>query len=199
MKRTYKSVRRSYDVIITRVFNLIIAMIFKGKYACGKNARFAGVPKILPLAGIISLGDNARLSSRLLSNLLGVNHPVIMSTIEMGKIKIGNDFHISGGSIISRKSIIIGDDVFIGANCLITDSDHHEIDYKRRRLGQSTKIKTSEVKIGNDVWIGANVTILKGVTIGSRSIVGAGLTVSRSIPEDHMLTQNGLKKTKNGK
>ena len=38
------------------------------------------------------------------------------------------------------------------------------------------------VKIENGVWIGNNVIILPNVTIGEKSIVGAGSVVTKSIP-----------------
>jgi acetyltransferase-like isoleucine patch superfamily enzyme len=39
-----------------------------------------------------------------------------------------------------------------------------------------------DVVIEDDVWIGANAVILKGVTVGRGSIVGAGSVVTRDIP-----------------
>ena len=39
-----------------------------------------------------------------------------------------------------------------------------------------------EIVIEDDVWIGTQSIILKGVTIGKGSIVGAGSLVNRSIP-----------------
>jgi maltose O-acetyltransferase len=44
--------------------------------------------------------------------------------------------------------------------------------------------------IEDDVWIGANAIILKGVTIGARSIVGAGAVVSRDVPPDCVVAGN---------
>ena len=38
--------------------------------------------------------------------------------------------------------------------------------------------------IGNDVWIGGNVTVLPGVTIGDRAVIGAGSVVTEDIPAD---------------
>lgn len=190
MKKAYKITRRFLDNIYTKFINLLLKCLFRDRYHCGCGARFAGAPRIIPLAGKITLGRNARLSSRLLSNVLGVNHPVIISTIQNGEISIGEDFHISGGSIVARKNITIGNNVYVGANCTITDSDHHEIDFQRRREGKSSKIQTSPINIGDDVWIGANVTILKGVQIGNRTIVGAGVTVRRSVPDDTILGVN---------
>ena len=104
---------------------------------------------------------------------------------------------MSGGAIVARKSITIGNNVNVGINCIITDSDHHAIDYSKRGLESSKDIATRPVTIGDDVWLGANVTILKGVTIGSRSIVGAGITVIKSIPEDHTFSHSGLRSAKN--
>ena len=36
--------------------------------------------------------------------------------------------------------------------------------------------------IGDDVWIGQRVIVLKGVTIGSGSIIGAGAVVVSDVP-----------------
>jgi maltose O-acetyltransferase len=38
------------------------------------------------------------------------------------------------------------------------------------------------VVIGQQVWIGANVTILPGVEIGDRAVIGAGAVVTKDIP-----------------
>jgi acetyltransferase-like isoleucine patch superfamily enzyme len=39
-------------------------------------------------------------------------------------------------------------------------------------------------RIEDWVWIGANAVVLKGVTIGQRTIVGAGSVVTRDLPPD---------------
>ena len=38
--------------------------------------------------------------------------------------------------------------------------------------------------IEDDVWLCANVTVLKGVTIGARSIIAAGSIVTHDVPPD---------------
>ncbi len=43
--------------------------------------------------------------------------------------------------------------------------------------------RVGRVVIGNDVFIGARTTVMPGVEIGARSIVGAGSVVTKSIPE----------------
>jgi maltose O-acetyltransferase len=39
------------------------------------------------------------------------------------------------------------------------------------------------VAIGSDVWVGGGAIVCPGVTIGSRSVIGAGSVVTRDIPE----------------
>ena len=50
--------------------------------------------------------------------------------------------------------------------------------------------KDSPIKIEDDVLIGANSIILKGVTIGKRTIIGAGSVVTKSIPSDCVAAGN---------
>jgi len=196
--RFSKVLLKSKDRIVTLFSIMLFSTFFRGKVTIGRSARFVGMPSIIALGQSIEIGEELRLASSTLSNLLGVNHRVIIATISNGKIQIGNNFRMSGGSIVARCSIIIGNNVNVGVNCIITDSDHHAIEYSKRGLESSKDIATRPVIIGDDVWLGANVTILKGVTIGSRSIVGAGLTVKKSIPADHICTESGLRIVKNG-
>ncbi|MCH4017747.1 MAG: hypothetical protein LKE74_04740 [Prevotella sp.] len=50
--------------------------------------------------------------------------------------------------------------------------------------------KKQPIVIGNDVWLGANCLILKGVTIGARTIIGAGSVVTKDIPADCIAAGN---------
>jgi acetyltransferase-like isoleucine patch superfamily enzyme len=89
---------------------------------------------------------------------------------ECGSGFINSDFTITCISMIK-----IGNNVIIGPNCVLRDSDGHEI-------YPSNKPSTLPIYIEDDVWIGCNVTILKGVTIGHGSVVAAGSVVTTSIP-----------------
>jgi acetyltransferase-like isoleucine patch superfamily enzyme len=51
-------------------------------------------------------------------------------------------------------------------------------------------VQTAPVTIEDDVWIGAQCIILKGVTIGARSIIGAGSVVTKDIPADCVAAGN---------
>ena len=97
-----------------------------------------------------------------------------------GIITIGNNLFINRNSmIISHSSITIGNNVTIGPNVLIYDHDHD----------REGKILQKPIVIGDDVWIAGCVTILKGVTIGKRSIIGAGSVVTKDVPDYSVLIQ----------
>ena len=49
------------------------------------------------------------------------------------------------------------------------------------------------INIGEDVWVGGNVTICPGVTIGHRTIIGAGSVVTKDIPDDVFAAGNPCK------
>ncbi|MBU3855540.1 MAG: acyltransferase, partial [Candidatus Phocaeicola excrementipullorum] len=81
----------------------------------------------------------------------------------------------------------------IGGNCVLIDTDAHNMNYIIRR-GQNTDWGiSSPIVIEDDVFIGVNCIILKGVTIGARSIIAAGSVVTKSIPADCIAGGNPAK------
>lgn len=119
-----------------------------------------------------------------------------------GEIVIGDwTFVGSGTRIWSATRIVIGNHVQIAHNCNIFDSNIHSIDYRARReeFAKIVKIgvpsvhdglRTAPVTIGDDAWLGADVTVLKGVAIGARAIVGAGSVVCHDVGEDQIVAGN---------
>lgn len=90
---------------------------------------------------------------------------------------INNNFTI----ICDRTSIEICEDTLIGPEFCVFDSDFHDLNPKKRQLGTQ---KTAPVKIGKNVFIGSRVTVLKGVTIGDNSVIGASSLVTTDIPSN---------------
>ena len=109
-------------------------------------------------------------------------------------ISIGDYFYMSS-VLRAHKSIVIGNNVKFGANVTIMDSDAHSMNYLyRRNLSVDMAHKAdAEVVIEDDVFIGMNTIILKGVTIGARSVIGAGSVVVKSIPSDCIAAGNPAK------
>ncbi|WCO00832.1 acyltransferase [Psychroserpens ponticola] len=118
-----------------------------------------------------------------------VNSPMFYNTyayIEArqpdSKIVFGNNVSVNNNfSITSEKSIIIKDDVLIGYNCHISDSNFHDLNPGNRL---NTDLNPKEVSIGKNVFIGNNVTILKGVVLGENLVVAAGSVVTKSFSKN---------------
>lgn len=119
---------------------------------------------------------------------------------EGAKIKIGNDVGISFACIRAKQYIKIGNNVNIGGDCILLDTDAHNMNYKirRKRDGEDGRTANSApIIIEDDVLIGARCIILKGVTIGAHSVIAAGSIVTKSIPKDCVAGGNPCKIIKN--
>jgi acetyltransferase-like isoleucine patch superfamily enzyme len=96
-------------------------------------------------------------------------------------IEIGDGADINNNVLIKSEGpgIRIGANALLGSRVCIYDSDFHELDPGRRAGGRP---KMAAVELGENVFIGDRVLILKGVTIGADSVIGAGSVVTTSIP-----------------
>jgi acetyltransferase-like isoleucine patch superfamily enzyme len=149
----------------------------------GENWRIFGVPIIQRhRQSTIVIGNKVDLRSTVRSNPLGPTHPVILSTRRRGAMLIiGDSFGITGGSIVAEERIEIGNNVLIGANCIIVDTDFHPLN-PQKRLTDPLDGATAPVTIKDNVFIGMNSIILKGVTLHEGCVIGAGSIVTRDVP-----------------
>lgn len=105
-------------------------------------------------------------------------------------IVIGNKvFFNFNCTVLDVVKVTIGDNVLIGPSVQIYTA-LHPVDWKERAAGLESG---KPVTIGSDVWIGGAAIVCPGVTIGSRSIIGAGSVVTRDIPEDVFAAGNPCK------
>ena len=130
----------------------------------------------------IDIGREFYLRSFAASNPMAPHRPVIISTRSKGAVlRIGDGVGMTGGTICAEERIEIGDRVFIGANCIIVDTDFHPIDLVVRQQTPQAGV-VAPVIIEDGVFIGMNSLILKGVHIGSGSVIGAGSVVTKDVP-----------------
>lgn len=134
----------------------------------------------------VVIGEKCRFMNLSIGNLIGLSHRCIIATgSKCAKLIIGNNCSFSGVSIWCFEKISIGKRVRVGANVLIMDGDAHQDD---PRAGANAPIV-----IEDNVWIGGNTIVLKGVTIGKNSVIGAGSIVTHNIPENVVAAGNPCK------
>lgn len=174
--------RWSIGSVFSTIYMKLILRIKSISY--GRSIRFFGLAKFKRSnKAKIQVGDNCVFRSAGTSNLIGINRPCIITALSSeSELIIGDNCGFSGTVIGCFKSIKIGNNVRFGANTLVTDSDWHTDDL---RTGSSKPIS-----IGDNVWLGVNVTVLKGVKIGTNSIIGAGSVVTKDISENVVAAGN---------
>lgn len=91
-------------------------------------------------------------------------------------------------SITAYDYVYIGNNVMLGADVKIWDTDFHPIDAECRNRGAEGKCKP--VFISNNAFVGACSIILKGVTIGENSVIDAGSVVTKDVPPNQIWAGN---------
>lgn len=146
----------------------------------GKGCSFMGVPKFsIGNGGGIFIGRQCKFISTTTGNHIGLNHKCLLSATPVSEnegciLSIGNGCGFSGVSIWCFKQITIGNNVRVGANCLIMDGDAHFEDPRTS--------PAKPIVIEDNVFIGANCVIRKGVTIGENAVIGMNSVVTKDIP-----------------
>ena len=158
----------------------------------GAKVKAIGAPIVSRHAdSAIRLGSRVTLISKSFATALGVHHPVVLRTLAAGaRIDIGDRTGISGGTICAARLVTIGEETRLGANVTIADTDFHSLQPANRSGHSHPTIGIAEVHIGSRVLIGTNSIVLKGVTIGDNSVIGAGSVVTRSIPANSIAAGN---------
>lgn len=150
----------------------------------------------------IKIGDNFTFTSGEAFNPLCRNIRGCIYANENSTIRIGDNVGISSACLWAKARIEIGNNVKIGGDCILMDTDAHSLDFRIRNSkqmhenGQSLDTFLANSKpifIEDDVLIGTRCIILKGVTIGARSIIGSGSVVTKNIPNDCIAAGNPCK------
>jgi acetyltransferase-like isoleucine patch superfamily enzyme len=73
--------------------------------------------------------------------------------------------------------IILGNNVHIGANTIMTSTNHYKYDHRK-------KSHVKGIEVGDNVWIGSNCSIVAGTKIGNNVTIGAGCYIKGEIPSN---------------
>lgn len=196
VKKIYKAQQFLRRAIAAQWATIITKLIFNvNGITFGRNFKCNQLPKIeISLSGTFKIGNNLLLNSGFY-NPIGRPQKCLFNVGKKAILSIGNNVGISSTAIVCHRSIIIEDNVFIGGNCVIYDTDFHDLDYKFRTMVPENIefVKKKQVIIKRNAFIGAHSIILKGVTIGEGAIIGAGSVVTKNIPAFEIWGGNPVK------
>ena len=104
---------------------------------------------------------------------------VIGTFVEIQRcVKIGKKCHIQSHTFICE-GVTIEDDVFIGHGVVFINDNNPTVE---KILNKTWRLLPVLVKEG--ATIGSGATILGGITIGKKAIIGAGAVVTHDVPDN---------------
>lgn len=129
------------------------------------------------------IGNGVKLNSRNKGHHINMHSPVKLFADKPGaEIYIGDNTRIHGSCIHAYKSIVIGKNCLIAANCQIFDNNGHDLSFHNIKNRINTRGADQPIRIEDNVWLGANTIVLPGVIIGEGSIISANSVVAHNIP-----------------
>lgn len=114
------------------------------------------------------------------NNFLAKNIPltIFIFVYPKAKLSIGDNVFINSGvDIRCTNEINIGNNVLIGQNSSISDTNFHLVEPNNVKSNQS-------IVISDNVWIAQRCIILPGVHIGKNSVIAAGSVVTMNVPDN---------------
>lgn len=195
ISNSYKALRKVKSVMFASLYTPFGKLIFYLNGAkVGSELKVFGILKVhITRRGRVCIGNSCRINSGEHFNIIGRQQKAIF-WVE-GVLTIGDNLGISCSAIICNHEIEIGNNVTIGGNTVIYDTDFHSLNPEVRfdKNQDKENAKWGKVTICDNVFIGAHSTILKGVTIGENAIVGACSVVAKDIPANEIWAGNPAK------
>lgn len=178
--------------ICSKVYCLSI-FYFNGIKYSSLNTK--GFPQIhVSLKAKCYIGKNFSMNNGVKFSDSGVNGKCRIEVRDNAILTIGKNVGMSDVTISCHEKITLGDNILLGVGSQIRDTDNHSLNPQDRLNGLDwINKRTSPITINDNVFIGAYCFILKGVTIGVNSIVGAASVVTKDIPANEIWAGNPAK------
>lgn len=143
------------------------------------------------IAPDVKLGERVKIFD--FTNLYGCvvgDDTKVGAFVEIQKgVVIGQRCKISSHTFICE-GVTIEDDVFVGHNVTFINDRFPRATNREGHLQTEQDWKCEPTLIRKGASLGSSVTVLCGVTVGARAIVGAGSVVTRNVPPDTIVSGN---------
>jgi acetyltransferase-like isoleucine patch superfamily enzyme len=191
MKKFFK-LNNYLSFLLFLIFLIKYKVFYKNRISFGKNLKFNKHADIKIVHGSkLFIGDNVTLNSNNNGYHINMHSPVkLVCDREGATIRIGNNTRIHGSCIHAFKSISIGNNCLIAANCQIFDSNGHDLSFDNPSERINTTGGSKPIIIENNVWITANCIILPGSHISEGCVVSAGSVVDGYFPKNNLIKGN---------
>ena len=140
----------------------------------------------MPIAPDVRLAEDVKIFHRDLVNLYGCtvgSQTKIGAFVEIQKnAVIGANCKISSHTFICE-GVTVEDEVFIGHGVMFTNDLYPRATNVDGSLQTEADWKVVETRVKRGASIGSNATILAGITIGERAMIGAGAVVTKDVPD----------------
>ena len=140
----------------------------------------------MPIAADVKLGSDVKIHHPDLVNLYGCSigaETRIGAFVEIQKnAEVGARCKVSSHSFVCE-GVIIEDEVFVGHGVMFTNDIYPEATNVDGTLKSEADWKLVPTTVKKGAAIGSNATIIAGITIGERALVGAGAVVTHDVPD----------------
>lgn len=104
------------------------------------------------------------------------------------ELKMGDNVFMNNFcSVNCLKSIEIGENTIFGEGVKVYDHNHAYSHGNGELKVNRKEFTYGPVKIGKNCWLGSNTVVLKGVSIGDNSIIGAGCVIHKDVPANSVI------------
>jgi len=190
----YKIIRLSASIkifVYTKIYQVYFGVLLPN-VTVSSGLRVSGILNlsIYPDSNV-KIGTQCRINSGFSENPVGGALRMGIWVGPNAQLTIGNNVGMSNSTLVCMQQVTIGDDVFIGGDCKIYDTDFHAVPVAARL--QNAPPRTAPVHISSKTFIGGHSIILKGITIGEGAVIGAGSVVTKDIPPYQIWAGNPAK------
>lgn len=184
MRRLAHLVRHARVALAERFWTAVARL----RLAClgakvGPRLRVTG-PLLLNLhpSATVEIGPDCTLHSGFAVNPVGGDRRMVIWVGAAAVLRIGANVGMSNATLVAMAEVTIADDVRVGGEAQVFDTDFHSLDLAGRLARPDRGVRKAPVRIGRGAFVGARAVILKGTSIGDEAVVGAGAVVSGTVP-----------------